>query len=441
MEASERPQLSFTDNAAGGTVRALDGRIVIESLTVDDERAAHLVRERQQLGKPAADTVRKAIEIGARVLDSEETAANVDYVRREVEASIGELEKRLNNTLDEGAETLAKQLEATFGIERSDSVQAQIKEIIANETRAHREQLLRTLTAEDGSNPLVAIQARLGKAMLEAEERHRREVERLREHYANESRAMQQRVAELNEKLARVLERQEADERVAEEAERGTAKGRSFEELVHAAVEEIAAGHGDAAHHTGDASNEAGGKKGDVVVEIGGAVGTPLATVVFEAKNKRLSRNEAWAELNGCMAERDAAYAVLVVAGEDKVPAGLDELTEYQGNKIIAVLDREQPDPLALRLVYRYVRARVLAAAAETLEVDAAGVRDAAEEAQATLKRANRIRKSLTGVTRSAETAREELDSMVGDVERCLERIESLVAQAAQGEAAAGEAP
>jgi hypothetical protein len=166
-------------------------------------------------------------------------------------------------------------------------------------------------------------------------------------------------------------------------------------------------------------------------------MGCSAATVVFESKNKKLSKNEAWSELNGCMAERDATYAVLVVAGDDKVPSGLDELTEYQGNKIIAVLDREAPDPLALRLVYRYVRARVLASASDGLEVDAAGVRDAAEEAGATLKRVNRIRKSLTGVTNSADAAREELDSMVADAERCLARIESLVAAAALGEDAA----
>jgi hypothetical protein len=131
------------------------------------------------------------------------------------------------------------------------------------------------------------------------------------------------------------------------------------------------------------------------------------------------------------MSERDATYAVLVVAGEDKVPAGLEELTEYQGNKIIAVLDREEPDPIALRLIYRYVRARVLAASESALEVDAAGVRDAADEAVARLKRANRVRKSLTNVTNSADTARAEFDEMVAEVERCLARIESLVAAAA----------
>ena len=291
---------------------------------------------------------------------------------------------------------------------------------------------MRTLTAEDGSNPLLAIQARLGKAMLEAEERHRAEVERLRESHSKEARAMQGQVGELRKEIARYLEREDADERVAEEAERGTAKGRSFEELVHDTIDAIAQAQGDAAHHTGDTTNESGSKKGDTVVEIGGALGAPLATIVFEAKNKRLSKNDAWTELNSCMGQRDASFAVLVVAGEDKVPAGLEELTEYQGNKIIAVLDREDPDPLALRLVYRYVRARVLAAGADQLEVDAAGVRDAAEEAAARLKRANRVRKSLTSVTNSAKAAGDEFDEMVADIERCLARIEGLVAAAAE---------
>ncbi len=131
------------------------------------------------------------------------------------------------------------------------------------------------------------------------------------------------------------------------------------------------------------------------------------------------------------MAERDAGYAVLVVAGEDKVPSGLDELTEYQGNKMIVVLDREEPDTLALRLVYRYVRARLMATGESGLEVDAAGVRDAAEEASARLQRANRVRKSLTAVTNGADAARSEFDEMVVEVERCLARIESLVAAAA----------
>src|SRR3712207_8871764 len=84
---------------------------------------------------------------------------------------------------------MAERLAATFGADRSDSVQEQIREIVSEQARTHREALLQTLTAEDGSNPLVAIQARLGKAMLEAEERHRSEVDRLRESHTKEARS------------------------------------------------------------------------------------------------------------------------------------------------------------------------------------------------------------------------------------------------------------
>jgi len=420
MEASENPQLPLDEGPGGGIVRALDDRLVIADLTVSDKRAARVVRERAEDGAPATETVTKAIEIGARLLEDEGTVANVDYVRRELEAGLAEVKGQLGETVEDGAEALTEQLTKAFGLERSDSVQAQIKEIVVAEARQHREALMSSLTAEDPSNPLVGMQVRIGKAMLEAEERHRQETARTNE-----------LIGKLKEELARANERHAADERVAEAEEAGTRKGRTFEELVHAAIEEIATGHDDVAHHTGDESSEAGGKMGDTVVEIGGALGTGVATVVFESKNKKLSKNDAWTELNGCMAERDAAYAVLVVAGDDKVPSGLEELTEYQGNKMIVVLDREDPDPLAIRLVYRYVRARLLVSGDDALEVDAAGVRDAAEEAAARLKRANRVRKSLTAVTNGADAAREEFDEMVTDVERCLARIEALVARAA----------
>jgi hypothetical protein len=424
MEASERPQLPL-DHGPDGTVRALDDRLVIESLTVDDARAAKRVRERAEAGHHATQTVRDAIEIGARVLEREGTAAEVDYVRAEFERHAAELRERLGTALEAGDELLADRITETFDGSRDGSVQKDIDGLLRQALIEQREALMKQFTAQEGSNPLFDFKDAMVKVYRELGTSQRAEGE--------ENRKV---IAELRRELIELKERTDADTRVAEEAERGTAKGRTFEDLVHATIEEIAQAQGDAAHHVGDSSTESGGKKGDTVVEIGGALGNPLATLVFEAKNKKLSKNDAWTELNGCMGERDATFAVLVVAGDDKVPSGLDDLTEYQGNKIIAVLDREDPDPLALRLVYRYVRARVLAEGVAELEVDAAGVRDAAEEAGARLKRANRVRKSLTNVTNSAEAAREEFDEMVADVERCLARIEGLVAAAAAQESA-----
>jgi len=420
MEASSKPQLPL-DDLSEGVVRALDDRLVIERLTVADERAARVVRMRAEAGQRPAETVAKAVEIGARVLDSEETAANVDYVRAEFERHAGALRERLMKQLEAGDEALSERIAEAFDGTRDGSVQKDIETLVETSLEGQREAILKLLRVEDGANPLFDYKQTMVEVFKGLRETQQREAE--------ENRKV---ISELRRELVEMKERALAGERVREAEEAGTRKGRSFEETVHAEIERIAEAQGDAARHVGDESSEAGGKKGDTVVEVGAGLGTALATIVFEAKNKRLSKNDAWSELNACMRERDAAYSVLVVAGDDKIPAGLEDLTEYQGNKIIAVLDRDDPDPLALRLVYRYVRARVLAATDTTLQVDASGIRDASEEAQAALKRANRVRKSLTGITSGAEAARTELNSLIEDAEACLTRIDALVAAAAQ---------
>jgi hypothetical protein len=438
MEASEKPQLPLDVPDGDGVVRALADRLVIERLTVADERAARVVRERAESGRAPADTVVKAIEIGTRVLDSEETAANVDYVRHELEAGLGQLRSQLGGTLEEGARTIGEQIAAVFGAERNDSVQAQIREIVAAGSHEQMQALMRSLTAEDSSNPLVAVQARLGKAMLEAEQRHRQEVERLREAYSKEARALQAQLGSVREEMTRLVEREAGAERVAAAEAAGTRKGFSFEERVHEALEGIASARGDAAIHTGGETAEGGGKKGDTLVEIGACDGPTQGRIVFEAKDKKLSKNDAWVELNEGMAARAASFAVLVVAGEEKVPAGREQLHEYEGNKLIVAVDREEPRGLPLEVAYRLAAARVAMARDRELTVDAVAVRDAAQEAVSTLKQAQAIRSTLTGIKTSSDKARAGLDAMVAAVQARLDRIDSLVAEAESETEASG---
>ncbi len=66
--------------------------------------------------------------------------------------------------------------------------------------------------------------------------------------------------------------------------------------------------------------------------------------------------------------------------------------------------------------------------------VDAAGVRAASEDARARLKNVNKIRKSLTNITNSADRARGDVDEMVEGVEGCLDRVESLISAAETAE-------
>ncbi len=419
MEASGKPQLTFDVPATEGTVRALDGRIVINDLTVDDERAARLVRERQQAGRPAAETVRKAIEIGARVLDSEETAANVDYVRAEFERHSSVLRERMTKAIEAGDVALAERIAANFDGGRDGSVQKQIESLLENALDGQREALLKLFKTEDGVNPLFDFKDAMVRVYKSLDERQQKEGE--------ENRKV---ISDLRREVVELKGQGEADERVAEAEGAGTRKGFDFEGRVHAALERIASARGDCASHTGGEAAEGGGKKGDTLIELSAADGPSMGRIVFEAKDKRLSMNEAWKELNDGMAARAASFAVLVVAGEERMPARTQQLHEYEGNKMMVALDRDEPDSLALEVAYRLAAARVTMARDRELHVDAMAVRDSADEAISLLKQAQAIRSTLTGIKTSSDKARAGLDGMVEAIRAKLERIDSLVGEA-----------
>src|SRR5438270_10956583 len=119
---------------------------------------------------------------------------------------------------------------------------------------------------------------------------------------------------------------------------RCVAKDRRIAEEAPDAIEQIAAAQGDDAAAVGDVK-EASGKTGDVVVGIDGCAGPPRGRIVFEAKNSRLSRPEALRELDRARSERNADFAVLVVAGAGKVPARMRPLREDNGDKLIVTSD------------------------------------------------------------------------------------------------------
>jgi hypothetical protein len=421
MEASEKRQqeLGLTE----GAVRALDDRLFIDSLTVNDERAARVVRERAEAGQPPPKTVADAIEIGARVLDREDAAAEVDYVRAEFERQAAELRERLTRSLDEGDEQLSERIAASFDGAREGSVQQQIRDMLVRALEHQRTALARQFSAEDGTNPLTDFKAGVVQALRQSDARHQKESE-----------ANRTRIEELTRELVELKQRDEGDRRVAEAEEAGTRKGRSFEERVHGALDGIAAARGDCALHVGDEPGIGGTKKGDTVIEVGASDGPTAGRIVFEAKDEQLSKNRAWGELNGAMAERQAEFAVLVVAGEENVPAGREQLAEYEGNKMIVAVDPELPDELGLDLAYRYARLRLMLKREGELSLDAAGVRDAVEEARSALKNAQAIRLALTNAGKSVVKAREGVDELVSSVDGRLERIETLAAPADQAE-------
>ena len=404
-------------------VRATGDRLTIDGLVVDDECAARLVREREEAGQDPVEAVVDAIEIGARVLDREGTRAEVDFVRREFERASAELEHSFGEraqtvtdaiakTLEVHSDTLSELVTQHFGADRSTAVQNQLREQVRELLDQSRQDLVKQFSTDEGHNPLADFKASVVREVGAAQKKYEDLFEKL---------------VRLEGQIGALAISEEAEARLAEERERGASKGRDFEQQAFELIEEMTGARGDVAHHVGDERSESGGKRGDVVIEIDAASGKSKGRIALDAKDERLSKNKAWEVLNASLAERDAAFAILVVASDEKVPSGREPLHEYEGNKMIVTLDKETLDARALELAYRYARCRCLMAVERQLEIDAPGVRDAAEEALSALKDAQKIRSSLTGATKSVKNADAALDLMVERVEASLQRIEDLI--------------
>ena len=420
-------------------VRVIGDRVAIDGLVVDDECAVRLVREREQHGDDPAKTVTDAVEIGARVLDRHLAGANAEFVKAEFEKASRDVQHEFTEqarTIAQFFETqfaavfgeedgqLAKELERRFGDGSATSVQNRVREAVSDALAKSREDLMKQFSSADGSNPLADFKAGTIRVLKAAEERqHETQQQMLRQ------------MAELEKQLQALRLEKEKLEEVEAERERGTAKGRTFEEAVADAVDDIALAQGDVAEAVGDLK-EATGKVGDIVVAIDACNGPARGRIVIEAKDRRLSGPRAFHELDQAMAERSADFAVLVVPTEDEVPAKMQPLREYNGDKLVIALDRDG-GRLALELGYRLARARVLMKRSDADGIDAEAVGSTAERALAALADERKIKNQLTGAKTGIDKAYALVEEMSARVRGLLEEIDSLVRPADADAAAA----
>ncbi|MDX6506838.1 MAG: hypothetical protein QOG06_1482, partial [Gaiellaceae bacterium] len=380
-------------------VRTAGDRLVVDALVLDDECAVRVVREREQAGEDPARAVTDAIEIGARVLDREQAAANTEFVKTEFERAARQLDVEFTDKARKVAEHFgskvdevfgpdgqqAKELEKLFSDGSSASVQNRVRELMGEMLSKSREDLVRAFTSGDASNPLAEFKNATTRTIERAEQRQ----------HATQQ-ALLGQMAQLEKQLQALRDEKEKLEAVDAERERGTAKGRSFEERVADAVDALAIGQGDDADPVGDQPG-AGGKTGDVVVSIDACNGPARGRIVFEAKDRKLSKPRALEELDRALAHRSADFAVMVVPTEGEVPARLQTLREYNGDKIVVALDPDDLGDLALEVGYRLARARVLMKRGDVEGIDAGAVRDCVDRALQAMGEVSKVKAQLTG--------------------------------------------
>jgi hypothetical protein len=365
------------------------------------------------------------------VLDREQTGANAEFVRAEFEKTARELDNefverarkvadRLDQKVDEvfGPEHghVTKALARHFGDESSVAVQHRVKAVLTEVSAQMREDLRKQFSADSASNPLHGFQ----NAHLAA-------TRQIAGQQSDQMRAMNEKLEKMNLEIARLRAEKEKLVEIAAVQDKGTAKGRTYEEAVAEALEALAGARGDDLDALGDTRGE-GGKKGDFVVAIDACAGPSRGKIVFEAKNRKLSKNEALAELDGALQTRGADYAVLVVSSDGKLPARTHPLREFNGDKLFVTFDPDEGSTLALEVAYGLARARVLMDRAGDEGIDTTALRTEVERAQGAMEAVRRIKSQLTNATNGIEEARAILDAMATGVRGHLAAIEVLLA-------------
>jgi len=411
------------------STRSHGDEVIIDGLRVADEALLRLVREREDAGGNPDVVVRDALEIGARVIHREQTGSEAEVVKAEfdgLKSSITEHTKRLADRMDEKIGEVfdseegefARLVAKHFGEDSAGALPHRMKALMAEASSALRDDLRKQLASESDDNPLAKFH-RMQMALAEASDKR----------HASDMRAMTEKMEALRVELEKLRGENEKAVALAAEADRGTAKGRPYEDAVCEALEAIACARGDDAEAVGDMRGE-GGRKGDVVVGVEGATGVARAHIVFEAKNSRMSRPEALRYLDEARLTRNADYAVLVVPSEDKLPAKTVQLREFNGDKMFVVFDPEDGSRTALEVAYALARARVLMNRSENAGIDCDAIRAETERALSALGALTQVKRQLSNAKTDIDKAQDIVETMAANVHGHLGQIDVLLAAA-----------
>jgi hypothetical protein len=146
-------------------------------------------------------------------------------------------------------------------------------------------------------------------------------------------------------------------------------KGGDLESLLDSLIQTDAVVHGDYALYTGDTESPSGRNTGDEVVTINPAdtKGNEVR-FVWEAKTDqkfknvkgRLKQDKVAEELNSAIENRDAVCGIFVSDARQLDLTVQPIWQEFEGNKLIIVLDDENPDQRLVRLAYLWARSYAL---------------------------------------------------------------------------------
>jgi hypothetical protein len=395
------------------SVAIMDHKIIISSVELSDEDLAiYLAGFSDDV---RVDVTRRALKIGLLALKGSTAVEKADYVEKEFGKLSQKLDQRMEkfvkevgdhldrvfgedrgvmrNVLDKYLGTGGK-LEDLFDPDRKNSAIARISAILDQHFKG-RDSVLYTLL--DPSNPESPL------AHLKAD---------LVEHYLKEMR-----------------DRLIGKELAAKEREKGTAKGREYQESVFAKINEICQPFGDIPNYVADHVGKLPKSKvGDIVVDINPSYtsGSPLR-IVIEAKDEyNYNVDKIIKELEVAKGNRDA-HVALMAFKPDCCPSICYPLQQYGDDKLICTCGEDEQSDLSLGLAYRLCRIEALRKLRGAVpQIDISRLHSLVTQCLEKLKAISSIKAK---VTRWSNDVNQDLDNLYTDLDGLFHELDSVTTE------------
>jgi hypothetical protein len=405
---------------AGPTATLTEAGLLLDGFVEQDAEVVAFLATADDLEQG----VHGCLEMGARVLKLAGATLDTQLVERRfgemtdsLERSVGDLADRVDGSaralLDEEEGELAGALktwlddvngllDATFDETSKRSVIAKLEAVLEKARTEQVSSVRRLLDPDNDESPLARWRTEIVREVRDRGE------------------AIESVLTDLTTKL-------QLDEQRDDLMALTAIKGFDFEDLVFEALGPIVTPHQDVPSHVGNDAGSAGGKVGDIVVDLDPtAVRGRNARYVVECKDRSLSLKKALEELDAAIANRDSDAGLIVFSSEAACPG--NDLFQAFGNRAVVVLDRVTPDPMPLRLACLWAR---WVACRETTEesdsVDTERVVSLVDDALKALKTASVIRGSHTRAKKAIDEAGRQLDALVGEAEVAMAELASWV--------------
>ncbi len=435
-----------------------DGCLRIDGFRSCSPEVVRFVEQRLAAGESqeaVASALDQVLRMGALAMDAAGVTLNVDELDREFErmrteltaqfdVKVQQLEATFDGVLGEGDGSLSRALERfvgeggavaqLFDPERRDSAIGRLRDLLDEHVKGQAGSLQQLLDLTNDASPLATWRSEMQREFdrqRSAIEEYRREVA---EQAARQVAAAEERAKAEVEAVRRELE---VAEELAAERDKGTAKGRDYEDLAFDVVNDIARVFGDTVEPTGDVQGMGGCKKGDLVVHLSPRDTGGLALrLTFELKDRQVGLTPILRELDEAMENRAAAGALAVFARPEQMPAGAAPFREQGQGRYLVMLDKDTPEErTALEVAYRLARFQAIADLhAQDAEVDTRAIRDDLEATRHKLQAFSSVKSSLTrlrnGVTSGIDDLERQVESLRSDLLECVERLETRVSVA-----------